>query len=220
MRSLGALVVMSLLGALAVTGCEEKPSIQFDNSYFYGPDGTFDVEKGKDACIALMKYHGYPVYKNMREELWVSDYGTGQFAKLGLGARMWVNNEKDRYMLMDIYLLPNQMLPEHWHLETGKNPAKMEGWLIRYGLSHVVGEGEPNLGKEVVVPQCHMDGTVTTKHAVICGPGDFAPLNQVGARHWQFAGPQGAIITEVASVHDNSGVRHSDQAINDNFLGK
>ena len=220
MRSLIALVAMCLLGTLVATGCEEKPSIQFDNSSFYGADGTFDVEKGKDAYIALMKYHGYPVYKGMRESIWVSDYGTGQFAKLGLGARMWVNNETDRYMLMDIYLLPNQMLPEHWHLETEKNPAKMEGWLIRYGLSHVVGEGEPNLSKEVVIPKCHMNGKATTAHATVCGPGDFAPLNRVGARHWQFAGPQGAIISEVASVHDDSGVRHSDQAMNDNFLGK
>jgi D-lyxose ketol-isomerase len=220
MRGCEAVMMVCLVGALLATGCEEKPSIQFDNASFYGPDGEFNEEKAKDAYIAVMKYHGYPVYKNMREKIWVSDYGTGQFAKLGLGARLWVNNETDRYMLMDIYLLPNQMLPEHWHLKTEKNPAKMEGWLIRYGLSHVVGEGEPNLGPEVVVPKCHMDGTVTVKHEVVCGPGDFTPLNRVGARHWQFAGPEGAIISEVASVHDDTGVRHSDQAINDNFLGK
>jgi len=220
MRGREALVVLCLVGALLAAGCQEKPSIRFDNAFFYDADGTFNQEKAKDAYIALMTYHGYPVYKNMREELWVSDYGTGQFAKLGLGARMWKNNEQDRYMLMDIYLLPNQMLPEHWHLETDKNPAKLEGWLIRYGLSHVVGEGEPNLSKEVVVPKCHMNGTVTTEHEVICGPGDFAPLNRAGARHWQFAGPEGAIITEVANVHDDRGVRHSDKACNDHFLGQ
>lgn len=220
MRGREALVVVCLVGALLAAGCEQKPSIRFDNASFYGPDGEFNEEKAKDAYIALMTYHGYPVYKNMREEIWVSDYGTGRFAELGLGARMWVNNETDRYMLMDIYLLPNQMLPEHWHLKGETNPAKMEGWLIRHGLSHVVGEGEPNLGKEVVIPKCHMDGTATTEHATVCGPGDFAPLNRVGARHWQFAGPEGAIITEVANVHTNEAVRHSDQACNDHFLGK
>jgi len=220
MRGREALVVVCLVGALLASGCEQKPSIGFDNASFYGPDGKFNEDKAKDAYIALMTYHGYPVYKNMREEIWVSDYGTGQFAKLGLGARMWVNNETDRYMLMDVYLLPNQMLPEHWHLKGETNPAKLEGWLIRHGLSHVVGEGEPNLSKEVVIPKCHMNGEATTAHATVCGPGDFAPLNRVGARHWQFAGPEGAIITEVANVHTNDAVRHSDQAINDNFLGK
>lgn len=220
------------LAAVSVAGCGPqapaacgatpasagKVSISFKNEEFYGKDGKFIEDKGMDAYIAVMKYHGYPVYKDMKKNLWVSDYGVGQFTKVGLGARMWVNNEKDRYMQMDVFLLPNQMLPEHWHVKTEKNPAKLEGWLIRYGLSHVVGEGEPNLSKDVVIPKCHMKGTATTKHEVICGPGDFTPLNRVTARHWQFAGPQGVILTEVANVHDNSGVRHSDKVMNDNFL--
>lgn len=222
MKRLAAVVAACAVSFAVLPGCSQ--SIKFDNSYFYDKDGKFQEEKAKDAYIALMKYHGYPVYKEMREKIWVSDYGKGEFARFGLGARMWVNNEKDRYMLMDIYLLPNQMLPEHWHLdgkEVGKtNPAKLEGWLIRYGLSHVVGEGEPNLGADVVVPSCHMGGKVTTHHETICGPGDFAPLVRVGSRHWQLAGPEGAIITEVANVHTDEAVRHSDQAANDNFLGK
>jgi len=195
-----------------------KPSIKFKNESFYDADGKFDVEAATNAVITLMKYHGYPVYKEMRENLWVSDYNTGQFTKLGLAARMWVNNEEHRYMLMDIYLLPGQMLPEHWHLPSEKNPAKLEGWLVRHGLSHIVGEGEPNLSPQIVIPKCHMNGTVTVKHEVIAGPGDFVPLNRAEARHWQFAGPEGAIITEVANVHTASAVRHSDKALNDYFL--
>ena len=52
---------------------------------------------------------------------------------------MFKNNEKDHYMLMDLFLKPNQMLPEHWHLAAENNLAKREGWLVRYGKSHVVG---------------------------------------------------------------------------------
>ncbi|MBL7223986.1 MAG: hypothetical protein ISS72_09035 [Candidatus Brocadiae bacterium] len=218
-----AIIVVACAVALAGCVCKFAPgkrpeSIQFDNASFYTKDGKFDVEKAKDAYIALMEYHGYPVYPKMREELWVSDYGTGQFTKLGLGARMWKNNEEDRYMLMDVFLLPGQMLPEHWHLKDEKNPAKLEGWLIRYGVSHVVGEGDKNLGPDVVVPKCHMNGTVTVEHEVVCGPGDWAQLNRVGARHWQFGGPEGAIFTEVANVHTNSAVRHSDPKLNEHFL--
>jgi D-lyxose ketol-isomerase len=195
-------------------------TIRFDNAYFYDASGKFLPEKAKDAYIALMRFHGYPVYPNMREQLWVSDYGTGQFAKLGLGARMWRNDEENHYMVMDIFLLAGQMLPEHWHEKPEKSPQKMEGWLVRYGMAHIVGEGEPNLGPDVVVPKCHMGGTVTVKHEVLAGAGDFVPLNRAGARHWQLAGPEGAILTEVANVHTGSAVRHSDQAVNDNFLGK
>ena len=231
-RVLYVLAAVALVGVLVPLACTEpttetttpkekdKASIQFENSDFYDADGKFLPEKAKDAYIALMKYHGYPVYKEMREKLWASDYGTGEFTKVGLAARMWHNDEENFYMLMDLFLLPGQMLPEHWHEKPEKGPIKMEGWLVRYGLSHIVGEGEPNLGKDVVVPKCHMDGKTTVSHEVVCGPGDFAPLNRETARHWQLAGPEGAIITEVANMHNDAAVRHSDKAINDNFLGK
>jgi len=215
----GAMVAL-LAGCVFVVGCEhgEKASIRFDNSTFYNDKGEFQVEKAKDAYVALMEYHECPVFPETRKNMWVSDYGTGQFAKLGLGAVMYKNNEEHRYMLMDLYLLPNQMLPEHWHLASEKNPAKLEGWLVRYGLSHVVGEGEPNLSTGVIIPKCHRNGTTTTLHETIATPGVFVPLNREGAKHWQYAGPEGAIITEVANVHTDAAVRHEDKKMNDHFL--
>ena len=203
----------------APTGAS-KPKIHFQDKDLLGPDGKFDVEKGKDAVEALCKYHGYPMFPGFRDGLWVSDYGRGEYTKVGLAAFIFINNVEDRYMLMDIFLLPGQMLPEHWHEKPDANLQKLEGWLVRYGLSHIVGEGEPNLGPGVVVPKIHMNGEVTTKHEIAAGPGDFVPLSKVATRHWQLAGPEGAIITEVANVHTNSAVRHSDQKANDNFLGK
>ena len=151
------LLAIALLVACGAQG-EKAVKINMDNAYYY-TDGKFDVEKGKDAIIALMKYHGYPVYPGIREKLFVTDYGLGHFTEVGLAAVMWNNNEKDRYMLMDIFLVPNQMLPEHWHLMAKDNPAKLEGWLVRYGLSHIVGEGKPNL--TVKVPAIHNGGKVT-----------------------------------------------------------
>jgi hypothetical protein len=214
------------LAAVAATGQAihaadgEKKKLNFTNEQFYGSDGKFDVEKGKDGIIALCKYHGYPIFPGFRDNLWVSDYATGQFTKLGLAAHMFMNNEEDRYMLMDLFLLPGQMLPEHWHLDGETNPAKREGWLVRWGASHIVGIGEPNLSPEVVIPKCHCDGTATTMHEVYAQPGMFVPLAKVGTRHWQYGGPEGAIITEVANVHTDSAVRHSDPALNAYFLGQ
>ncbi|MHC5053673.1 MAG: cupin domain-containing protein [Planctomycetota bacterium] len=222
---------VALAIGVVLAGCEAKapakPSIEFRNADFYDADGKFLVDKARDAYITLMRYHGYSLADKAEEnkndkdkQIWVSDYGTGQFTKIGLAAWMFMNNEEDRYMQMDLYLLPGQMLPEHWHLKGDINPAKREGWLIRHGLSHVVGEGEPNLGPDVKVPACHMDGKVTVEHEIVAKPGDFVPLVRVESRHWQLGGPEGAIITEVANVHTGPAVRHSDQAINDQFLGK
>jgi D-lyxose ketol-isomerase len=207
--------------AIFMTGCQKAttsatccsacgPSIEFDNATFYDANGTFLPDVAKDAYITLMEYHGYPVFPDVKDKLWVSDYGTGEFTKLGLGANSFINNEEDRYMSMDLFLLPSQMLPEHFHLSTDKNPSKMEGWTVRHGVSYVYGEGEPTVPMKAVVPQCHMKGTVTVKHEVILSPGEFTPLVRATAPHWQFGGPEGTIMTETATVHDNDGVRHSD----------
>jgi D-lyxose ketol-isomerase len=195
-----------------------KPRIRYRNEDFLSAQGQFDADKAKDAIEALCRYHGYPLFPQFRENLWVSDYGRGKFAEVGLAAYMFVNNTKDQYMMLDIFLLPQQMLPEHWHVEGEGNPAKREGWLVRWGVSHIVGIGEPNLGPDVTVPKSHWDGQVTTKHEVAATPGVFVPLAEVGTRHWQYGGPEGAIITEVANVHTNSAVRHSDPALNKYFL--
>jgi D-lyxose ketol-isomerase len=234
---IGIVLVATVLSACTgknsskiVTGSEVEESrtkacciseITFKNEDFYKADGTFDVEKGKDIVIALAKYHGYNVFPGFREGLWVSDYGTGWYTELGLAAFMFKNNETDRYMLMDLFLLPNQMLPEHWHLEGDSNPAKLEGWLVRNGKSYIVGQGEDNLASfpMIKIPDCHMNGKVKTKHVLEGVPGTFTPQDIVFAKHWQFGGVEGAIITEVANVHTEAAVRHSDKAINDHFLG-
>jgi D-lyxose ketol-isomerase len=201
--------------------CCKKELPTFNNEDFY-IDGKFNVAVGKNAVIQLMKYYNYPITATTREQLWVSDYGTGQFTRVGLAAIMYVNDTVDRYMLQDMFLLPGQMLPEHWHEKPeGELPAKMEGWLVRNGMSYIVGEGDDNLATfpEIKIPEAHTGG-VTVKHAVKTLPGEFVPLSTVYSHHWQYAGPEGAIITEVANVHSNEAVRHQVKSINDFFLGK
>ncbi len=203
----------------------KREAPKFDNAYFYTADGKFDEEKAKDAIVALCQYHGYPMFPKFRERLWVSDYGLGRFTEVGLACVGFANKVDGQfsYMLQDLFMLPGQMLPEHWHIapeNTPNCPQKDEGWLVRYGRSYIVGEGEPNLPPEVVVPACHMDGKVTVEHCTVADPGDFVPLVRVDSRHWQMAGPEGLILTEVANAHDNPSVRHSDPTANKHFLGE
>ncbi len=214
------LAAAAISGGTSAAPLETGPEagIHFENGEFYGPDGSFNVDKAKKAVVRLCQHFHYPVFPDFETNLWVSDYGTGQFTKLGLAAYIYVNNVADRYMMLDLFILPGQMLPEHWHLEAEGNPAKLEGWLVRWGLSHIVGIGEPNLSKDVVIPKCHCNGKASTEHEVIATPGTFVPLAEVQSRHWQYGGPEGAIVTEVANVHTNSGVRHSDPVLNKYFL--
>jgi D-lyxose ketol-isomerase len=198
-----------------------KGGLKIRNEDFY-TNGKFDEEKAKDGVLALCEHFGYPVFPQLRENLWVSDYGTGQFAKLGLAACMFQNHhdEAGGYMLMDLFLMPNQMLPEHWHLEGDHGITKDEGWLVRWGKSYIVGVGEDNLDAfpQIKIPEIHCGGTTSTKHVVEATPGTFVPLAGIETWHWQYGGPEGAIVTEVANFHTNSAVRHADKALNDYFL--
>lgn len=202
--------------AFSANQAKNITKIQFDNSWFYDKDGKFIEERGKEAYIAVMKYHGYPVFPGLKEKLWVSDYGTGEFTKLGLGAFMFANNDQDpegyRFMLMDLFLLPGQMLPEHYHLKSAKSVEKMEGWLVRHGSVTIVGEGEPTPGLKERQPKSQSSSS-TVFHGVEATPGTFIKLNRVTARHSQLAGPEGVIETEVANFHDNSAVRHTNEKL-------
>jgi len=188
------------------------PKIQFKNADFYDASGKFNLEKGKDAYIALMEYHGYPVFDGLRQDLWVSDYGMGEFTKLGLAAYGFLNDQESGYLGQDLYLLPNQMLPQHYHVKTAKGPAKMEGWHVRHGISYVYGEGEPTENIKAIIPESQKN-IVTVWHETILRPGQTAKLNRPTAPHWQFGGPEGAIVSEYGTFHDNDGVKHSDPKI-------
>ena len=203
-------VVMGGCGAEAKKAPKALP--KFKNADFYDKDGKFIVEKGKQAYIELMEYHGYPVTKNIREGLWVSDYGTGQFTKLGLGAIGYLNEHEGCYLGQDLFLLPNQMLPEHYHMKTDAGPAKLEGWYVRHGISYTYGEGEETKDMKAVIPEFEKK-YVSVKHETILKPGQVDVLKKKEAHHWQFGGPEGAILTECGSYHDNKGVVHSDTTL-------
>ncbi len=60
-RSLGVNVILMLAFAcmLFAQGClqearSDKASIEFDNAWFYNADGSFNVNRGKDAYIAVI----------------------------------------------------------------------------------------------------------------------------------------------------------------------
>jgi D-lyxose ketol-isomerase len=182
----------------------------YPNAYYY-KGGKFDENAAKNAVFDLLEYHGYPIYPTLRENLAVTDFDLGKFTEVGLACVMFANKwgGEFSYMMQDLFLMPNQMLPEHWHIKpenTQEGGAqKDEGWFIRWGRSYVIGEGTPNLPQEVKVPAVH--GAVTVEHCTIADPGVFVPLSSVGSHHWQFGGKEGVILTEVANYHNGKMVR-------------
>lgn len=200
--------------AVAGTGCEgvKREGIvkAYKNAEFYKADGTFDQDAAKQAYFAMMESFGYPVYDKLRKELWVLDFGLGRFTEAGMGGIFWINQWVEDggygYLGHEIYLLPGQMIPEHWHVKNEKVMPKAEAWQLRYGDVTLFGEGDPTPGAEARIPAGERECT-TVKHATVLKPGEVAPLNRVEARHFMVAGPRGCIVSEYASYHDMGALR-------------
>jgi D-lyxose ketol-isomerase len=184
---------------------------KYQNADFY-QDGKFQVEKAKKAYFDMMAAHGYPVPESLRTNMWATDFGLGDFVNVGMAGIFWINSQEQGYFAHEIYLLPGQMIVEHGHEATAKGKAKMESWHVRNGSIYTLGEeGEP-LPATLKLPKSQ-EKFITVSKYYLMNPGDIRTLNRVGAKHFMMGGPQGAIVSEYATFHDNDGLRFTNPGV-------
>jgi D-lyxose ketol-isomerase len=185
-----------------------KPAIAYKNSDFYDAQGKLNEKAAKDAYLRLMETAGYPISDRVRKDLWVSDFGLGRFAEVGLGGVTWVNEKDGNYASIEIFLLPNQVIPEHWHVPLDKQnvKTKMESWIVRFGSTYAYGEGEPTAKPSVKPPESEAK-YLTMKHETPLMLGESTGIKKPLEKHWQQAGPKGAIVTEVSTYHTGEAAR-------------
>lgn len=195
---------------LANASCPKKASQpkKLTRDMFY-KDGKFDQEAAKQAYFDMFERLGYPISENLRKNIWAIDFGLGQFPEVGMGGIFWAHENKHGVFGHEIFLLPNQMLVEHAHNPFGGLQAKNECWHCRAGVSYCFGEtGELNDTdlKNVVLPESQKNFvTVHKVTAADAKKGNIVWLNRIGAKHYQIAGPEGAVVTEYGSFHQNEG---------------
>lgn len=200
---------------------QQKELTQVDNTAFYGPDGKFDAEKGKQAYIEMIRSLGAPVYPRYLDEpgfLWAVDFAQGDFAAFGMGGLFWVNLRDKQYFAHEIFLLPGQSIAEHRHLPTvddkGPLQCKHESWQVRYGSVYGFSEvGEPNLDQypeaKALIAKCQLPHLNCVHVEKWEADGQVHPLPKDETWHFMMGGPQGAIVSEYATYHDANGLRFS-----------
>jgi len=220
--------------AITTGGCASlggKNVQRFDSSHFYDSKGAFFPTAAKDAYLAMMEAHGYPISDVLKtDELWVCDFLQRDFSKLGMGGIFWINASgqysqsgdkaykgdfKDAsygYLGHEIFLLPGQMLPEHRHIggAEGYGP-KMESWHVRYGTVDFFGEYK-GAGDETLIsnmpkseqPWGYGQDWFKSKYVArrTAKSGKLYTLEDPESWHGQIAGPQGAIVSEYATYHN------------------
>lgn len=178
-------------------------SKKYTNADFY-KDGKFDQAVAMEAMKDMFDFYGVPFTELMAKDMWVTDFGLGDFENVGMGGIFWINDPEYKYFAHAIYLLPGQMIPEHAHVKTDF-PAKHESWMVEKGWVYnfsEVGDETPNAP---AIPAGH--GPIKSKNFVVQKVGDVLRLKELGTFHFMMAGPEGAIVDEWASYHDNAGLR-------------
>lgn len=186
------------------SGIKKLQSLGRDD--FYNAAGEFQVAKGLDAYCQLLEAIHYPVTETVKKNMWVADFGLGDFPRVGMGGLVWLNRPDFNYFGLDILLLPNQMIPEHKHIATDKAKPKMESWHVRFGEIVTFGEGEPTPAFFDRVPESQR-ATCKSKHASVLRLHETDDLNRVEAWHFMVAGPEGALVTEYGLFQDPAALR-------------
>lgn len=185
------------------TNKDMKYSKKYTNADFY-KDGKFQQDVAMAAMKDMFEFYGVPFTELMAKDMWVTDFGLGDFENVGMGGIFWINDPEYKYFAHAIYLLPGQMIPEHAHVAT-KFPAKHESWMVEKGWVYnfsEVGEETPNAP---AIPAGH--GPIKSKNFVVQKVGDVLRLKKLETFHFMMAGPEGAIVDEWACYHDNDGLR-------------
>jgi hypothetical protein len=222
---MGAFALALMTGCVTST-CKECPFSQNASAKsIYYKDGKFDAAKAKLAYFAMMKRFNVPVFEAFEKDegyFWPLDFHKGDFESYGM-AGVFYSNVKFTgnygYLGHDIFLLPNQSIPEHRHLVTKDEkgviiPAKEESWIVRHGTVYGFSEiGEPNLDKfpevkaklsRVQIPylkSLHVEKWVADGRAHV--------MPKAESWHFMMAGPDGAVVSEFATYHDMAGLRFS-----------
>ncbi|MCX7045714.1 MAG: hypothetical protein NTX50_09560 [Candidatus Sumerlaeota bacterium] len=215
----GAGVILAqgvLSGARAAeAGKKEDATVKtYKNEDFYA-NGVFQKDKALQAYFDMMDRFKYPIVprlKDPKDGMWVLDFACGDFVHAGMGGIFWWNDLENGYFGHEIFLLPGQMIVEHGHVKTAKAKPKMEAWHVRHGMIYTFGEGEATEPCPVTLPESQKK-FITCKKAKKVMPGEIDSLNRAEAKHFMYAGPEGAIVTEYATYHDGDGLRFTNTGV-------
>ncbi|MDO5553547.1 MAG: hypothetical protein Q4G68_07275 [Planctomycetia bacterium] len=190
--------------------CERNGKVkQYPSSHFY-KDGVLDQEAAFAAFFEMFEALNYSLTDTLRgnKDFWVADFGLGDFGRVGMGGIFWVNDKEHNYFAHEIYLLPNQMIPEHFHLPAEDMPAKYESWQVRYGSIYCCGKGGTKTDElvKLLPPSQIADNAITCFDCREMKVGDYAALSGLGDPHFMMGGPNGAIVTEYGSWHSFKGL--------------
>ncbi len=180
-----------------------KMEKRYTNDDFY-VDGKLSAEIALQAYKEMFAHYNMPVDEFLLKNMFITDFGLGDFENVGMAGVFWYNDAKHGYFAHEIFLLPGQMIVEHRHMATDY-PAKMESWHVRQGSIYTFGEGDET-SDNPQTPASQKD-FISVNNVVELKVNGINTLNRAEAPHFMIAGAQGAIVSEYANYHDGNGLK-------------
>lgn len=198
-------LIGSLLILLCGCGNSQIEQVKYTNDDFY-KNGVFQPNVAKKAVKQLILKSGMEYTEKIDQNLWLSDFGLGDYEHVGLASVTWVNDSEYGYFAMTMYLLPNQMIPEHIHrpiVDTPERAAKHESWRIIKGKVYNFSEIGDTISDIPHIPKSF--GKIVSKNYIQMKQDETARLKQSETYHFMKAGKDGAIVDEYGINHDRRG---------------
>jgi len=182
---------------------------KYTNADYY-KDGKIQPEIVKKAYLEMLESYGVPFSPTLEAGIWMTDFSLGDFENVGMAGIFWVNDSVHGYFGHEIYLLPGQMIPEHYHVASNF-PAKYESWRVTHGSCFNFGIGEPSVNLPLL-PASQKE-YITSLNFVRQAVDEVVSLKKVESPHFLLAGEHGAIVAEYATYHDGAGLRFTNPNI-------
>jgi hypothetical protein len=215
-------LLLAAIAIMLVAGCwpksEPKSELKtamkpytkkYTNADYY-KDGKIQPEIVKKAYLDMLEGYGVPYTPTLAAGIWMTDFSLGDFENVGMAGIFWVNDSVHSYFGHEIYLLPGQMIPEHFHVASNF-PAKFESWRVTHGSCFNFGIGDPTPNPPVL--PASQKGFITSLNFVHQDVDKVVSLKKIESPHFLFAGENGAIVSEYATYHDGAGLRFTNPNI-------
>jgi D-lyxose ketol-isomerase len=159
----------------------------------------------------MFRFHRYSLADVVLDspDFWMLEFGQNDFSNVGMAGIFFVNDKEHGYFGHEIFLLPGQMIAEHYHIPGEGLPAKHEAWQVRHGQIWTVAQGGDKSKLPFVLPASQDKDFATCFDAKELQVGGMDFLRKLEEPHFMMAGPEGAIVTEYASYHSGDGLRFS-----------
>jgi D-lyxose ketol-isomerase len=167
----------------------------------------------KDRILKYYENAGIVLTKAEKDNLEMTDFGLGNFEKVGLSICVYVNT--DKVCAKEMVLLPHQTCPEHRHVSSDNRDAKEETFRCRMGkvFLYVSGDGCKEKIQAKTPPT-----DITVYKEIVLTPGEQYTIYP-GTDHWFQAGDEGAVISEFSTANSDETDVFTDKRIKrDSFV--